>query len=94
MLGRRFFGSTISQLDAVDIDGDIDIKALICGALDLERYYTWTEINGVRRIVEIRYISASANETIGQDVALVRTFSYQSTDPFDLVSAIDTLVAV
>jgi hypothetical protein len=93
MLGRRFFGSTIRGFDTVEGGGDIDIRALICKALDLERRFTWAEINGVRRVVEIRFSSESVNDILGQDVVLVRTFSYQSTDPFDLVSEIDALVA-
>ena len=93
---RRYFPATIRPTgEGVEVtDPDIDLRDLICGAPDLNRVLEWAEINGVRRIVEMRFSSDVANEELGFDVEMVRTFTYLPTDPFDLVRIEDQVVSV
>lgn len=66
---------------------------LLC-ADDVERYLTWAEIDGVRRITKIEWVSDSIDAEESATVKLTRTFTYQSVDPFDLVDISDELTVV
>jgi len=56
--------------------------------------YTWSEINGVRRVATIIWTSANLNTNEGSTVTLTRTFTYQGVDPFDLTNHTDVLTVV
>lgn len=85
--------------------GDIDIRSigrtpeeklkgdLLC-APDLDRDMTWAEIDGVRRVTQIVFTSASLDAATGDTITLTRTFTYQGADPFDLIEVKDVLTVV
>ena len=93
---RQMFPATIRPVgEGVEVtDPSIDLRELICGAPDVNRVLEWSEINGVRRIVEMRFSSDVANEELGFEVELVRIFTYLPTDPFDLVRVEDQVISV
>ena len=94
MVHSRFFPATIRS-EVIEIEGvEIDLKKELCGAEDLRRLFLFAEINGVRRVVRIRYISDALNDKLPSPVALSRDFYYQATYPFDLYSIEDTVVAI
>jgi hypothetical protein len=69
-------------------------EAIMCSD-DAELDFTWDEIDGVRRIVQIIYSSDSVATLLGQSEAKVqRDFTYQGSDPFDLIKRIDQLILV
>lgn len=71
------------------------IKEAIMCSNDVELDFTWSEIDGVRRVVEIIYSSTSVANLLGKAEASVqRVFTYQASDPFDLVKRTDTLSLV
>lgn len=85
--------------------GDIDIRSigrtpeeklkgdLLC-APDLDRDMTWAEIDGVRKVTQIVFTSASLDVATGDTITLTRVFTYQGMDPFDLIEVKDTLTVV
>lgn len=68
------------------------IKNRLLSSPDLAKDMTWNEIDGVRRIVEIVFTSASLDSNMGATISLTRTFTYQGADPYDLVNVEDDLV--
>jgi len=60
---------------------------------DVLKKFTWSEIDGVQRIVMIEFTSESVNADSGLTLKLVRTFSYLAVDPFTLDEVQDTLVS-
>lgn len=73
---------------------DIRLQNRLLCSDDVERYLTWAEIDGVRRITKIEWVSDSIDTQEGATVKLTRTFTYQGADPFDLVSIDDVLTVV
>lgn len=71
-------------------ESEVLIKKLFCSP-DLFRALTWQEIDGVRRIIKIEYTSVMLNVETGSTIKLTRNFTYQSEDPFDLITIIDSL---
>lgn len=67
------------------------VKSAILCAPDVVRVFTHAEIDGVRRVIKIEYTSASVDVEFEATYKLIRDFTYQTVDPFDLVSIIDTL---
>lgn len=61
---------------------------------DLSKVLTWAEIDGVRRITEIIFTSASLDGNLGSTHMITRTFTYQGADPFDLIEVADVLTVV
>lgn len=70
------------------------LKCEICCAYDMTKLYTWTFINGIRRVLKIRMSSVFVNTKHGITAHVDRDFSYQAVYPFDLISVIDTLIMV
>ena len=93
---RTFFPATIrGRQGAGDlIPDEQSAKDLICCADDIVREYTWSEINGVRRITEILFSSEKANTELGFDIQIQRTFTYQASSPYDLTRITDVVVLV
>jgi hypothetical protein len=61
-------------------------------AEDVHVDYTWQEINGVRRIVQIKWSSASvATELSLAEASVQRDYTYEVADPYDLIDRDDTL---
>ena len=84
MVAHRFFPATIRS-EVIEIEGvELDLKVELCGAEDLRRMFQWAEINGVRRVVQIRYISDALNDKLPSPVAISRDFYYHAAYPFDL----------
>lgn len=93
--GNTMFPATIrTNGEAITGEEAAGIKDLICSAPDLERNFTHIWVGGVRRVQQIEMISAAVNDTVDPDVKLVRTFSYNLSSPFDLLSIADSIVAV
>jgi hypothetical protein len=68
--------------------------AIMC-ADDVHVDYTWQEINGVRRITQIMWSSASVATDLGITSASVqRDYTYQGADPYDLIDRDDSIVLV
>ena len=82
----------------INPDGSItvhnSIKCKIMSQEDLNKVFTWAEIDGVYRVTKIVFSSEIVNTALGEDVSIERTFTYQATDPYNLVSVIDELVTV
>lgn len=76
----------------VPCGADESAKSSIMCADDRHMGLTWAEIDGVRRIVQIRYSSPALNLALGQTVEVVRDFTYQIVDPFDLIEIEDTVL--
>jgi len=74
-------------------DGERIKNRLLCMP-DLKRPMTWDEIDGVRRVVEIKFTSALLDTDLGSTIDLTRVFTYQTSDPFDLILIEDTLTVV
>lgn len=70
------------------------IKCEIMSAPDVDKEFTWTFVNGFRKVSNIQFTSASVNAAHGQTITLNRAFTYQLVYPFDLISIIDTLTQV
>jgi hypothetical protein len=70
------------------------VKCQLLCMSDLDRLFTWQEINGVRRVVKIVFSSVAFNTQLGQTVTLERDFTYETADPFDMTRITDTLVVV
>lgn len=58
---------------------------------DLQREFDWDEINGVRKVTEIRFKSASLNAEVGLSVLVTRTFTYDGAPDYDLKDVTDAL---
>jgi hypothetical protein len=67
-------------------------EKILC-APDVRKEFDWAEVNGVRKVTEIRYTSASVDAELGQTAVLTRAFTYDGGPDFDL-AAIQTAVAV
>lgn len=68
-----------------------DIKELILCAPDVVRAYTWATVAGVRKVTEIVFTSASVDTETGNTNVLTRTYTYDLSAPFDLLSEVDVL---
>lgn len=69
-----------------------DTKNAITCADDVQAEYTFQEINGVRRITEIKWTSNLVASELGLSSASVtRVYTYENSDPYDLVNRSDTL---
>ena len=67
------------------------IKCQILCAEDLEKSFTWQKIDGVYRVTQIVFESDTVNTELGQTAVLERDFTYESSDPYNLVSVNDSL---
>lgn len=67
------------------------LKCAIMGAADVVKDYTWAEIDGVRRVTQIVWTSASVDALFGATHEVTRDFTYDNADPFDLDKTEDTL---
>jgi hypothetical protein len=70
------------------------LKCEICCAYDMQKLFTWTFVNGVRKVSKIAMSSAFVNTKHSINGIVDRDFVYQAAYPFDLVSIIDTLILV
>lgn len=70
------------------------IKNSIVCAPDVVKALTWSEINGVRRIIKIEFTSAETDALFNGTYRLDRVFTYQTAYPFDLINIQDTLVSL
>jgi hypothetical protein len=69
-----------------------DPKGAIMCAQDVHVDYTWSEINGVRRIVQIKWSSTQIATNLGlSEASVTRDYIYQIADPYDLIDRDDTL---
>ena len=84
---------SISVYDHGYSDNTRTKNRLMCSH-DLSKSLTWAEIDGVRRITEIEFSSASLDSNLSATHKITRTFTYQVADPFDLVSVTDILTVV
>jgi hypothetical protein len=107
--GLIVFGrnDTDSKFNALSLNGQKQLRvtnalsndaaaaqAIRC-ADDVHVDYTWAEINGVRRITEIKWSSNNVATILGLATAeLTRTYTYQVADPFDLIDRDDVLSLV
>jgi len=69
-----------------------NLKLLILCADDVEKDYVWTEIDGVYRLTQWTAESAGINALEGKTVQIVRTYTYEVVDPFNLINRDDQLV--
>lgn len=70
-------------------------KSAIMCANDVHVDYTWAEINGVRRITQILWSSALIATELNLTMAAVqRDYTYNGSDPYDLIDRNDSLVLV
>ena len=67
------------------------LKCKLLSAPDLVRDFTWTEIDGVRRVTQIIFTSGVVNIAESATVDLTRVFTYDGVDPFDLDKIEDAL---
>jgi hypothetical protein len=70
------------------------IKNRLLSSPDVNKDMTWAEIDGVRRITEIIFKSASLDVNTSSTTTLTRTFTYQVADPYDLTDVDDVLAVV
>lgn len=76
-------------------------EGILC-AEDVTRSLTWVEVDGVQRVSTITFSSSVMNIeaedigviTTGQTINVVRTFTYEGSDPYNLISYNDTFVVV
>lgn len=61
-----------------------ELKNKLMCASDRQADFTWQEIDGVRRVIEIVFTSAALDAEEGMTIVLTRTFVYEGTQPFDL----------
>lgn len=67
-------------------------KGAIMCATDVHVDYTWSEIDGVRRIIQIIWSSASVATILSLTTASVqRDYTYNGSDPYDLIDRDDIL---
>jgi hypothetical protein len=91
---NEFFHSTIGGDEAIS-GGEgfpIDFKCSVICAYDCRKELTWGEIDGVRRIQEIKYYSDSVNLVSQSNFYIKRTFLYAANFPRDLYEITDVLV--
>ena len=73
-------------------DPTINPKEAIMCADDVHVDYTWAEINGVRRITQILWSSVDiAVELSVTSASVQRDYTYEVSDPYDLIDRQDTL---
>jgi hypothetical protein len=87
-------GGSSSSATPVDPIVNDYLKCEICCAYDMNKIYTWTFVNGVRKVFRIQMSSVFVNTKHGVNAHINRDFSYQVVYPFDLISIIDTLILV
>lgn len=68
------------------------VKNRLLSSPDLNKDMTWAEIDGVRRVTQIIFKSASLDANTSSTTTLTRTFTYQGADPYDLTDVDDALV--
>ena len=93
---KEFFHSTIASEGAAE-GGDgfpICFKCTIICAYDMRKEFEWGEIDGVRRVTEIRFYSEATNTLYSSNFFVRRTFSYNASFPRDLNGITDTLVSL
>lgn len=93
---NEFFHSTIASDVAADGGTGFPIcfKCTIICAYDMRKEFEWDEIDGVRRVTEIRFYSDATNALYNSNFFVRRVFSYNATSPRDLNEITDTLVAL
>ena len=79
------------NISEIGVTEDERVKRRLMCAPDLDKAFTWAEIDGVRRVTEIVFTSSDLNADLGQTVVLTRSFTYQGSDPFDLINITDDL---
>lgn len=78
------FTSKKTQITGIgEEDAERILNRLLC-APDLEKNFTWTEIDGVYRVTEIVYTSAFIDADEEQTIVFTKTFVYEGADPFNL----------
>lgn len=82
------------SLDPTDPADADDIAEAILSAADLDRDFTWVDVDGIRRVSIIVFSSAQVDAELGQTATLTRNFTYMNVDPFDLTEVKDTLAVV
>lgn len=91
---REFFHTTIAG-DTSTGGGEgfpLCFKCQIICAYDCVKEYEWGEIDGVRRITEVRFYSEATNLANNSNFYVKRVFSYLPTSPRDLYEIKDVLL--
>jgi hypothetical protein len=93
MQTKEFYHTTVNngQQSVGEVSLDC-IKCEIMCAYDTVKDFTWTFVNGARRVFKIEFSSSLINAKYGLNAKVVRDFSYMGSAPFDLTSITDTLV--
>jgi hypothetical protein len=91
----EFFHSTISSASGettVSLEGlPENIKCLYMAAPDARKELTWGYIDGIRRILEIKYYSDFVNQRYELNSYVRRVFSYAALSPRDLYEIVDSM---
>lgn len=94
---REFFHSTIRNTVSTSTNPTgvpICFKCGILCAYDMRKELDWDEIDGVRRVVEMRFYSDAVNLLNGTNYFVRRVFTYKLASPRDLLKITDTLVSL
>jgi len=93
---KEFFHSTIAGDSAADGGEGFPIcfKCTIICAYDMRKEFEWAEVDGVRRVTEIRFYSDAVNTLYSSNFFVRRVFSYSIASPRDLNEITDTLVSL
>jgi hypothetical protein len=92
---REFFLSTIGgQASASNTGLPEDIKCIFLCAPDVRKELDWDEIDGVRRVKEIRFYSDITNTKYSVNLYIKRIFSYKPATPRDLFEIDDFLLSL
>tara|TARA_R110000868_G_C10973188_1_gene771590 strand:+ start:107967 stop:108647 length:681 start_codon:yes stop_codon:yes gene_type:complete len=102
-----FLGKPISEKNPLPMASegmtlDQSIKSGILCAADVNKVFVWATIDCVERIQTITFTSADVDAKLiedevleaGQTIQLVRTYTYQIVDPYNLLTSSDALVIV
>lgn len=91
---RKAFGvPDDGSLDIFDIgySKDSRIKRRLLCSPDLKRKFTHADVDGIWRVSQIEYTSASLDANMTQTVKLTKTFTYLGADPFTVDEVQETL---
>ena len=83
----------MSAVGAAGSDGSTELLIVdkIINAEDLRREKDFIEVDGVRRVSEIRFTSALVDAELGQTAVFTRSFTYDGGPNFDLAVVEDEL---
>ena len=91
----------VGNLLKINNDGSINTvtkpeskKCELFSKIDLYKEFTWQEIDGVRRIIQIDFTSELFNNFYRGYYTLRRRFTYQTIDPYDLININEVWIEV